>query len=117
MEKHDLKKRTKEFAHRCVKLSFALPKNILGKHLAGQLIRSSTSVASNYRAACVAQSQASFTSKISIAYEEADESYFWIEFILDEGLIPRDRINPLLKESDELTRILAASRKTSSRNK
>ena len=69
----ELKARTKEFAHRCVKLAMALPKTALGNHIRGQLIRCSTSVASNYRAACHAQSKASFISKVSIVIEEADE--------------------------------------------
>jgi len=64
-----------------------LPNSYLGKHLKGQLIRSSTSVASNYRSACIAQSKASFVSKLSIALEEADESFFWLEFIIDEKLL------------------------------
>ena len=69
----ELKARTKEFAHRCVKLAMALPKTALGNHIRGQLIRCSTSVAYNYRAACHAQSKASFISKVSIVIEEADE--------------------------------------------
>jgi four helix bundle protein len=60
----ELKERTKEFAHRCVKLAMALPKTPLGNHIRGQLIRCSTSVASNYRAACHAQSKAGFIAKI-----------------------------------------------------
>jgi four helix bundle protein len=107
----DLKIRTKQFAHRCVKLATSLPKNTLGNHLGGQLIRSSTSVAANYRAAFIAQSRKSFIAKISIVFEECDESYFWIEFIADEKLIKEKLIADLLKESDELTRIFAAIRK------
>lgn len=76
MRENDLKERTKNFAHRCVKLSLALPKSDLGDHIRRQLIRCSTSVASNYRAACVAQSKADFASKVSIVIEEADESCF-----------------------------------------
>ena len=75
MEK-DLKLRTKNFAHRCVKLTEFLPKTYLGNHIKGQLIRSSTSVAANYRATCIAQSKASFIAKISIVVEEVDESAF-----------------------------------------
>ncbi len=92
----ELKLRTKEFAHRCVKLAMALPNTQLGHHIRGQLIRCSTSVASNYRAACHAQSKASFISKISIVIEEADESYFWLEFIIDEQMINKELIDPLL---------------------
>jgi four helix bundle protein len=69
-------------------------------------------VASNYRAACIAQSKASFISKLSIVIEEADESYFWLEFIIDENLIESNLVEPLLKEADELTAIFIASRKT-----
>jgi len=112
MKSEELKRRTKEFAHRCVKLAMALPNTQLGNHLRGQLIRCSTSVASNYRAACIAQSKASFISKLSIVIEEADESYFWLEFIIDENLIKSNLVEPLLKEADELTAIFIASRKT-----
>ena len=112
MDKEELKKRTKDFAHRCVKLALSLPNRILGRHLQGQLIRASTSVAANYRAACVAQSKASFTAKLSIVIEEADESLFWLEFILEEELIKKELINSLITEAGELTAIFIASRKT-----
>ena len=115
MESEKLKNRTKEFAHRCVKLSMALPETALGKHVRNQLIRCSTSVASNYRAACIAQSKASFISKLSIVLEETDESYFWLEFIIDEKLLKKELIKPLLKEAEELTAIFIASRKTARR--
>jgi four helix bundle protein len=112
MESEQLRKRTKEFAHRCIKVAMALPDTPLGRHTRGQLIRCSTSAASNYRAACIAQSRASFVSKISIVLEEADESYFWLEFIIDERLLKKDLVEPLLKEAAELTCIFVASRKT-----
>ena len=108
----DLKARTKDFAHRCVKLAMALPNTLLGKHIRGQLIRCSTSVASNYRAACHAQLKAGFIAKISIVIEEADESHFWLEFIIDENMIKKDLVDPLFKEADELTAIFIASRRT-----
>jgi len=108
----ELKKRTKEFAHRCVKLAFSLPENSLGRHIQGQLIRCATSVAANYRAACLAQSKASFISKLSIVIEETDESGFWLEFIIDEELLKRKRVEPLLEEAVELTAIFVSSRKT-----
>ena len=112
MNSEQLKDRTKEFSHRCVKLATSLPETYLGNHIRGQLIRCSTSVASNYRAACIAQSKASFIAKLSIVLEEADESYFWLEFIIDEKLLNKERVLPLLNESDELTAIFIASRKT-----
>ena len=108
----ELKARTKDFVHRCVKPAMALPNLPLGNHIRGQLIRCLTSVASNYRAACHAQSKAGFIAKISIVIEEADESYFWLEFIIDENMIKKDLVDPLFKEADELTAIFIASRKT-----
>ena len=112
MSERDLKKRTKGFAHRCVKLALALPDNPLGRHIRTQLIRCSTSVASNYRAACMAQSKADFVSKISIVIEEADESCFWMEFIIGEKLLDEKQVVYLLEEGRELTAIFISSRKT-----
>lgn len=112
MNKNDLIKRTKEFAHRCVKLAASLPKNYLGNHIKGQLIRCSTSVAANYRATCHAISKAAFVSKLSIVIEEADESEFWLQFIIDEELKPEHLVNPLKNEAHELASIFITSRKT-----
>ena len=100
-----------------VKLSMALPNTPLGNHIRGQLIRCSTSVASNYRAACIAQSRASFVSKLSTVVEEVDESHFWLEFIIDEELLKRNLVEALLIEADELTAIFVSSRKTARSNK
>jgi four helix bundle protein len=72
MNKDDLIKRTKEFAHRCVKSAVSLPKTYLGNHIKDQLIRCSTSVAANYRTACHAISKRAFISKLNIVIEEAD---------------------------------------------
>ena len=112
MDQIELKNRTQKFAHNCVKLSLVLPENYLGSHIKKQLIRCSTSVASNYRAACVAQSKADFASKLSIVIEEADESCFWMEFIIEEGLLDKENVTSLLKEAKELIAIFIASRKT-----
>ncbi|WP_452219668.1 four helix bundle protein [Lacinutrix salivirga] len=87
---NDLKKRTKTFSHNCVKLVLGLPNSYLANHIKGQLIRSATSVGANYRAACIAQSKKSFIAKISIVIEEVDESHFWLEFIIDEYLLPKE---------------------------
>lgn len=73
----NLKVRTNEFAHKCVKVSLSLPNSTLGNHIRQQLIRCSTSVASNYRAANLGQTKRSFIAKISIVIEEADECIFW----------------------------------------
>lgn len=113
MKETELKARTKKFAHSCVKLAMEFPNTKLGYHIEGQLIRCATSVAANYRAACLAQSPKSFVSKLSIVIEEADESNFWIVFAKDEALIkPLSNFDALIKESEELTAIFIASRKT-----
>jgi four helix bundle protein len=117
MDAKELKNRTKEFAHRCVKLALALPKTQPGKHVAGQLIRCSTSVAANYRATLHSQSKAAFISKISIVIEEADESEFWLEFIVDEKLMKKEKVLPLLSEAHELASIFITTRKTAQKNK
>ena len=113
---NDLKTRTKTFAHRCIKLSLNLPNTYLGNHIKKQLIRCSTSVAANYRATCIAQSKKSFVSKISIVIEEVDESHFWIEFLIDEGILSSEMCKSLLNEADQLTRIFISSRKTANLN-
>jgi four helix bundle protein len=107
-----LKERTKNFAHYCVKLALSINSTILGNHLAKQLIRCSTSVAANYRSACIAHSKASFIAKLSIVLEEIDESVFWLEFINDEKLIPLKSIDSLINEAGELKAIFYSSRKT-----
>jgi len=113
----DLKARTKQFALRVMKMVDALPRTIQGRAIAKQIIRSATSVAANYRAACRARSRAEFIAKIGIVEEEADESCFWLELIIDSGLLNEDRIRPLLSEAGELVAIMAASSKSAIGNR
>ena len=68
------------------------------------------------RAACIAQIKAGFISKLSIVIEEADECSFWLEFIMDENLLPKEKVTPLFTESQELTAIFFSSRKTARKN-
>jgi four helix bundle protein len=117
MYRDELKRRTKEFAHRCVKLALALPGTPLGRHVQMQLIKCGTSVGANYRAACIAQSRASFAAKLNIVLEEADESCFWLEFVIDEKLLPQSRVISLLDEGKELTFLFVSSTKTLRTNK
>ena len=112
MNSNDLKQRTKVFAHRCIHLAMALPRTFLGNHVQGQIIRSSTSVPANYRAACRAHSKAGFISKISIVLEEVDETLFWLEFVAEEKLLPPKKMELLIKEADELTAIFTTTRKS-----
>ncbi len=117
MKTEELIKRTKDFAHRCVKLAIKLPKTDLGNHIRRQLIRCSTSVAANYRATVLGQSKAAFVSKLSIVLEEVDESMFWLEFIVDENLISMDKIKSLIAEANELKAIFYSARKTIKKKK
>ena len=117
MNSEELKSRTKKFAHRCVKLVLELPKSTLGDHIKKQIIRCSTSVAANYRAALLAQTKAAFISKISIVVEEADETEFWLEFIIDEKLMQRKKVLTLFNEAHELSSIFISTRRTAQRRK
>ena len=114
--KEVLKRRSNVFAHKCVKLAINLPKNKLGSHIEGQLIRCSTSVAANYRAACLGQSKRAFISKLGIVIEEVDESVFWLEFLRDENLSADENFSEILQEAKELTSIFIASRITAVKN-
>ncbi len=107
-----MKHRTKKFALRILDLADALPHTRSGNVIAGQIVRSGTSVAANYRALCRAKSRADFINKTSIVEEEADESCFWLELLIDRSLLAPSRVQPLLKEANELTAIFVASRKT-----
>jgi len=117
MRTEELKLRTKQFALRVIELVETLPKNKIGDVLGKQILRSATSVAANYRAACRARSKADFISKIAIVDEEADESLFWLELIAESGLMNTERLKDLTKEADELTAIFTATGKTAKQNR
>jgi four helix bundle protein len=114
MNADDFKKRTKQFALRILKLVEALPNTVAGRTIGGQLVRSGTSVGSNYRAACRGRSKAEFIAKLGIVEEEADESAYWLELIIEGALMNAPLVQPLLDEANELTRMTAKSRVTSS---
>lgn len=113
MNSDELKTRTKQFALRVMKLVDTLPRTTTGRAIGGQLIRSGTSVGANYRAACRGRSKAEFAAKIGTVAEEADESCFWLELIIEGGLLEERLVKPLLDEADELTAIFTAAAKTS----
>ncbi|MFI5111011.1 MAG: four helix bundle protein [Terriglobales bacterium] len=108
----ELRERTKSFALRVIHLFRALPRSTDAQVIGKQLLRSGTSVAANYRAVCRARSKAEFVSRIGIVAEEADESVFWLEMLLDSGTIRPDRLHPLLAEARALTAIFSASQRT-----
>jgi len=116
MTKEELKNRTKQFALMIIKLVEYLPNTKAGYTIGNQIIRSGTSVAANYRAACRARSNADFISKITIVEEECDESLFWLELIAEANLIKKEKLMKLLREADELTAIFTASGKTARQN-
>jgi four helix bundle protein len=116
MTERDLIDRTKKFALRIIKLVGALPRTIEGRSIAGQLMRSGTSVAANYRAACRARSKAEFIAKLGTVEEEADESAFWLDLIIDSSLIDERKGRPLLNEASELVAIMASSKKTATKS-
>jgi len=107
-----MRARTKQFAIRVVRLFRALPKTREAMVMGNQLLRSGTSVAANYRAACRARSKAEFISKMGTVVEEADETVFWLELLIETGTMKRDRMEVLLSEANELLAIFAASHRT-----
>src|SRR5579862_6544549 len=98
----DLRQRTKSYAIRIVRLYRSLPHSSDAQVLGKQLLRSGTSVAANYRAACRARSRAEFISKMSVVLEEADESAFWLELMAETDTVVGERTQALLKETNEL---------------
>jgi four helix bundle protein len=114
MNEQEMIARTKQFALRTMKLVGALPKTIQGRAIGAQLIRSGTSVAANYRAACRARSKAEFIAKLGTVEEEAGESAFWLELIIEGELLSAAQIQPLLQEASKLVAMIAASKKTAS---
>ncbi len=109
MDAEELKKRTKQFALRIIKLVDALPNNTVGRVIGNQLVRCGTSVGANYRSACRARSTAEFIAKLGIVIEESDESEFWLELIIDSGLMKKKLVDPLITEANELTAIFTSA--------
>jgi four helix bundle protein len=112
METRDLKQRTKEFALRTIRLVESLPRGKITDVIGKQLLRSGTSVGANYRSACRAKSTADFISKMRTVEEEADESIYWMELLIESGLISKDKVVELLDEADQLVAIIVSSIKT-----
>jgi four helix bundle protein len=113
LDKHlELRDRTKRFALRALKLCESLPKMAAARMISRQLLRSGTSVAANYRAVGRARSHAEFVAKMGIVIEEGDESIFWLELLVDSGLMPKTRLDDLIAETNELVSIFVASKRT-----
>jgi|SRR6185312_5087125 len=112
MTESEMKQRTKTFALRVIKFASSLSRNFVGRRLGDQLLRSGTSVAANYRSACRSRSRADFLSKLGIVEEETDESAFWMELLIEGGIVPAGKLTNLLDEASQLTAIMVSSRKS-----
>ena len=108
--KEELLRRTKQFALRVINLVDALPNTTAGRKIGDQLLRAGTSVGANYRAACRGRSKAEFVAKLGIVEEEADESAFWMELIIEIPLLKNNRVQPLHDEAEAIRKIMAKSR-------
>ncbi|MGD1105160.1 MAG: four helix bundle protein [Terriglobia bacterium] len=104
-----LRARTKQFAIRIVRLFKSLPKAEEARIMGKQALRAGTSVAANYRAVCCARSHAEFISKMGVVVEEADETVFWLELLVDTGIVRQVLMQDLLTEANGLLAIFAAS--------
>jgi four helix bundle protein len=109
---HALRTRAKAFALRIIRMSQALPKTREANVICQQILRSATGMAANYRAAGRSRSKAEFLAKLGVVIEEADETVFWLEMLLDSGLVRAKRLEELQGEANELLAIFAASRRT-----
>jgi four helix bundle protein len=109
MNNENLKLRTKQFALRVIKLVESLPRDEVSKVLGRQLLRAGTSVGANYRAACRSKSVADFISKMGTVEEEADESAYWMELLVEAGKIKALKTSSLMQEASELTAIATSS--------
>jgi len=116
VDENNLKGRTKQFGLRVMCLVDALPNTTSGRAIGNQLIRSGTSVGANYRAACRGRSRAEFIAKLGIVVEEADECCYWLELIMEGGLLPPVKVMPLHTEAEELTAIFVAAVHTAKKN-
>jgi four helix bundle protein len=117
MTPDEMKKRTREFALRIIRLAEELPNTRTGRVVAGQILRAGTSVGANYRAACNARSQADFIAKMGIVQEEADETICWMELVEEAKLIERRRLAPLMREAGEILAIAVSSINTARGNR
>lgn len=109
MDNENLKRRTKQFALRIIKLVESLPPGETSRILGRQLLRAGTSVGANYRAACRSKSAADFVSKMGTVEEESDESVYWIELLVEAGKVKATKTSALLQEANELTAIAVSS--------
>lgn len=116
MSPEELKKRTRNFGVRVIKMIDHLPKTRAANIIANQVVRSATSIGANYREACRARSNKEFISKIGISEGEADETLYWLEIIIESKMIKEELLEDLIKEANELLAIFVASSKTAKKH-
>lgn len=116
MNSEELKKRTRDLAHNCIKLAQTIKYDPVNQHLKLQLIRAATSMAANYQAACISQSPLSFIAKLSISIEEADKIKFWLIFMDEEKILKYENVLDVINEANAITNILCRSRLTARKN-
>jgi four helix bundle protein len=112
MTEQEFKHRTKQFALRVIRLVEALPRGQVAHVIGRQLLRSGTSVGANYRAACRGRSRPDMIAKLAIVEEEADESLYWMELLIEAGLLPAEKLRMLMREADEILAMTVTSIKT-----
>jgi four helix bundle protein len=112
MREFDLKSRTKTFALRIIKLYTSLPKTGEAQVIGKQVLRSGTSVGAQYREASRSRSNSEFISKMQSSLQELDETAYWLELLVDAGMIKTEKLDDLRKETDELIAIFVSSVKT-----
>jgi four helix bundle protein len=112
MDEQTFKQRTKRFGLAVIKLVEALPRSRTAEVLGRQLLRAGTSIGANYRAACRGRSASDVVAKLGIVEEEADESIYWIELLVEAGIVAPSNAEALKKEANELLAMTVASIKT-----
>jgi four helix bundle protein len=112
MDEQEFKDRTKKLGLRVIRLVEALPPGNAAQIIGQQLLRAGTSIGANYRAACRAESTADILNKLKIVEEEADETLYWLELLIEAELMPEKRLKDLMAETDEIIAMTVASSKT-----
>jgi four helix bundle protein len=112
MDEKTFKTRTKKLAVAIIKQMDKLPHSRAADVIARQIIRSGTSIGANYRAACRAKSTADMINKMKIVEEEADETEYWLEILVEAELVKKEQISPIYKETDEILAMTVVSIKT-----
>ena len=112
MDEKAFKARTKQLALRVIHMVESLPVNKTADVIGRQVLRSATSVGANYRAACRAKSTADMIAKLSIVEEEADETLYWLELLVEGELVPETRLSSLMQETNEIVAMIVSSIKT-----